>query len=79
VLGVTDDYPRYVIDPLAPLPKRWTDHLGPIRILAEPAEGWVLARRRGAAPFALRVRTLLNTDRDPVHGPFTVVEKAKRK
>lgn len=76
---MSDEPTRYVINPLAPFPKRWRDPIGPLRVLAEPAEGWLLVRRPGAMPFVLHVRQILNTERHPVHGPFTVVEKARRR
>lgn len=72
--------PRYVLNPLAPFPKRWLDKNGqPITVMGDPMKGWLLARRPGAAPFAIHVSDILNTNRHPHRlGPFTVVEKAKR-
>lgn len=61
----------YVINPLSPLPKRWVDAAGEIRLLmTTPAEGYVMARRRGAAPFVISVRDLLD-------GRFVPVQKVK--
>ena len=68
---------KYVIDPLSPFPKRWEDHRGPLRVMCEPAEGYVMIRRRGAMPFCLPVATLLNAERDPFHGPFRLIEKRR--
>lgn len=71
---------RYVINPLAPFPKRWLDKDGqPITVMGEPTKGWLLARRPGAMPFAIHVTDILNANRR-LHrfGPFTVSEKAKR-
>lgn len=51
----------YTHTPVSPLPKRWVDAAGEIRLLmTEPAEGYVMARRRGAAPFVISVRDLLD-------------------
>lgn len=61
---------KYAIDPTAPLPKRWRDEHGPIRIMGGPHEGYVLARRPGCMPFVLTVKQLLNTEKHPYHGPF---------
>jgi len=59
----------HVINPLSPLPKRWVDAAGEIRLLmTEPVEGYVMARRRGAAPFVISVRELLS-------GRFMPVQK----
>jgi hypothetical protein len=65
---------RYVIDPLAPLPKRWADHIGPIRVMGGPVEGYLMVRRPGNVPFVLTVAQLLNAERHPTHGPFTLVK-----
>jgi hypothetical protein len=64
---------RYVLDPLAPFPKRWRDHHGPIRVMMGPCEGWVIGRRPGCIPFLLTVSDLCNATRRPIHGPFEVV------
>lgn len=56
----------YVIDPTEPLPKRWKDERGPIRVMCEPVEGYIMARRPGAAPFILSVRELLRGDYEPI-------------
>lgn len=59
----------YVYTPGSPLPKRWVDAAGEIRLLmTTPAEGYVMARRRGAAPFVISVRDLLD-------GRFMPVQK----
>jgi hypothetical protein len=65
---------------MAPFPKRWLDKDGqPITVMGEPTKGWLLARRPGAAPFAIHVRDILNANQR-LHrfGPFTAVEKTKR-
>ncbi|CAI2936054.1 ribonuclease H family protein [Aminobacter niigataensis] len=69
----------YVIDPTVPLPKRWRDGHGPIRIMGEPQEGYVLARRPGCMPFVLTVKQLLNAEKHPHHGPFEGEIKTKLK
>lgn len=68
----------YIISPLAKFPKRWRDHLGPIRVMCEPVEGYLLARRPGAAPFAISVREMLNAEKHPVHGPFLLADATKK-
>lgn len=61
----------YVYTPGSPLPKRWVDAAGEIRLLmTQPVEGYVMARRRGAAPFVISVRDLLD-------GRFMPVQKVK--
>lgn len=50
----------YAVDPSSPLPKRWEDDHGTIRVMCEPHEGYVMARRKGAAPFVISVRDLLS-------------------
>ena len=62
----------YALSPLAPFPKRWRDHLGPIRVMGGPIEGYLLVRRPGAMPFAISVRQMLNAERHPTHGPFEI-------
>lgn len=69
------DAPHYVIDPDAPLPRRWLDHYGPIRVMCEPVEGYVLAKRPRCRPFVLHVSELLNAEPHRTHGPFQVVER----
>ena len=69
---------KYVIDPLEPFPKRWFDHIGNITVMCEPVKGYVMVRRPGAAPFVLSVREMLNTDKNPVHGPFTVLRQQRQ-
>ncbi|KZE34078.1 hypothetical protein IMF23_04190 [Chelatococcus daeguensis] len=66
------DAPKYVLDPLSPFPKRWRDHIGPLRVMCGPVEGYVMVRRKGGAPFVLRVSDLTNATRDPPHGPFVL-------
>lgn len=56
----------YAIDPLAPFPKRWGDERGEIRVMCDPHEGYVMARRRGAAPFVISVRDLLSGKYEPI-------------
>jgi hypothetical protein len=68
-----DRLPRveYAVNPIAPLHKRWRDHLGTLRVITGPAEGWVMVRYTGSArPFCLRLSELLNADAHPNHGPF---------
>lgn len=69
----------YVIDPLAKFPRRWRDHIGPIRVMCEPVEGYLLVRRPGCAPFALSVRQILNAEKHPVHGPFVLADATNKK
>lgn len=47
----------YAVDPTQPLPKRWTDQLGPSPAAYDPA-----SRRlcHGASPFCIRVQDLLS-------------------
>lgn len=61
---------KYVIDVMSPFPKQWRDHIGPIRVMCEPHEGYVMVRRPGATPFVLSVRNILNSVSHPTHGPF---------
>ena len=61
---------KYVVDPMAPFPKRWRDHVGSLRVLAGPFEGWLMVKRPHAEPFCLKVSTILNATGHPVHGPF---------
>lgn len=61
---------EYVIDPLAPFPARWRDHISSFRVMAGPVQGYVMVRRPRAVPFCLHVRQLLNADQHPIHGPF---------
>lgn len=63
----------YAVDPTQPLPKRWKDSIGPIRLLmTAPVEGWLLARRPGAAAFAITVRDLLSGNFEPILPKSTV-------
>jgi len=64
---------RYVIGATDKFPKRWRDHHGPIRVMTEPIEGYVMVRRPRAVPFVLSVAQLLNAEGHPVHGPFEIV------
>ncbi|WP_156420734.1 hypothetical protein [Aureimonas sp. AU22] len=65
----------FAISPGAPIPKRWMSPGGPIRVMCEPVEGYVLARRPQAIPFVLSVSELLGSARHPhPHGPFEPVE-----
>lgn len=51
----------YVYSPGSPLPKRWVGVKGEIRLLmTAPVEGYLMARYRGAAPFVISVRDLLD-------------------
>lgn len=57
----------YVYDPTAPLPQRWKDKTGPIRLMIiSPVEGYVMARRPGASPFVISVRDLLSGWWEPI-------------
>lgn len=57
----------YAVDPIEPLPKRWKDKNGPIRLMTRsPVEGYVMARRPGAAPFVLSVPDLLSGEWEPI-------------
>lgn len=56
----------YVFDPTEPLPKRWKDSRGPIRLVCQPHEGYIMVRRPSAAPFILSVRDLLSGAYDPI-------------
>lgn len=56
----------YAIDPFAPLPKRWEDEHGEIRVMCEPHEGYVMARRKGCIPFVIRVIDLLSGEYEPI-------------
>lgn len=54
--------------------KRWMTPLGPIRVMGEPVEGYVMARRPQAVPFVLTVAELFNAARRPHQfGPFEAV------
>ncbi len=58
--------------------KRWMTPGGPIRIMCEPVEGYVMARRPQAIPFTLTVRELMGASRHPhPHGPFEPILKGK--
>lgn len=50
----------YAISLLASFPKRWRDEHGEIRVMGEPIEGYVMARRKGSAPFVISVRDILS-------------------
>lgn len=64
----------YTIRPGQVFPTRWRDHIGPLRVMAGPAEGYVMVRRPRAYPFVLPVPVLLNAAQHPTHGPFELVE-----
>lgn len=68
----------YVLDPLAPFPPSWCDHIGNITVMTNPVKGYVMVRRPGAMPFVLAVGQLLNAEKHPVHGPFTLIASTKR-
>ena len=70
---------QYVIDPTRPFPKRWKDSIGPLRVMSEPIEGYLMCRRPGGAPFILSVRQILNADQRTPHGPFEIAEKPTRR
>jgi hypothetical protein len=65
-----DQAPKYVISPGDGFPLRWEDHIGPLRVIGQASEGYIMVRRPGGAPFVLQVSQLLNARPDPVHGPF---------
>jgi len=70
----------HTIAPGAPIPKRWKSPGGPIRVMCEPVEGYVMARRPQAAPFVLSVRELLGSSQHPHHfGPFEPIISATRR
>lgn len=60
----------FAVDPTEPLPKRWVDcrtsDCDVIRLLCQPHEGYVMARKKGAAPFVLSVRDLLSGRYQPM-------------
>lgn len=68
---------RYAIGLGQALPKRWRDHLGPIRVMGGPHEGYVMVRRPRAEPFVIKLAELLNAEQHPVHGPFEFVERSR--
>jgi len=74
-----NDPPEYVFAPGTPLPKRWKDRTGPIRVMCEPVEGYVMVRRPGAMPFVLHVSELLNQARHPTHGPFRLCDPINKR
>lgn len=66
------------MNPLAPFPKRWRAADGrPLRVICGPAEGWLMVRFRGAAPWCITVPELLNASGHRF-GPFTLNEPRKR-
>lgn len=57
----------YAVDPTQPLPKRWSDDLGPIRVMTpNPVEGYVMIRRPGAMPSVISVSDLLGGRYEPI-------------
>lgn len=57
----------YAIDPTQPLPKRWTDKNGPLRVMTtHPVEGYVMVRRPGAMPTVVSVSDLLSGRYEPI-------------
>ena len=64
----------YVVSLLAKFPKRWRDHIGPIRVMSEPIDGYLMVRRPGAAPFVLSVKQMLNAEKHHSHGPFLLAD-----
>jgi hypothetical protein len=67
---------KYAVNPLAPFPKRWSDKIGNIIVMCEPVKGYVMCRRPGAVPFVLSVAQILNAEKHPYHGPFTMIPPA---
>lgn len=74
---MTSHITQYVIDPTEPFPKRWRDHIGPIRVMSGPHQGYLMVRRPGAVPFVLHVSQILNAERHHTHGPFEIVGGGK--
>jgi hypothetical protein len=57
----------FAVDPTQPLPMRWSDGIGPFRLMTtSPIKGYVMARRLGCAPFLLSVTELLDGSRTPI-------------
>lgn len=60
----------FALDPTKPLPKKWMDcttsNCDVIRLLCQPHEGYVMARKKRAAPFVLSVRDLLSGRYQPM-------------
>lgn len=71
---MTQPVTRYVVALGASLPKKWRDARGPIQVMSEPVQGYVMARRPGRIPFVLTLRQLLNAEKHPTIGPFELVE-----
>ena len=67
----------YAISPMEPFPRYWHDHVGNLRVLGGPHDGWLLMRRPGAMPFALRVAHVLNARSHHIHGPFRLGKAPK--
>jgi adenylosuccinate synthase len=60
----------YAYDPTSPIHKLWQDDKGHVRVICEPAQGYVMARRPGAMPFVISVSDLLSGKRyQPVIRP----------
>ena len=53
----------------------WSTPLGPIRVMCEPIEGYVLARRKGAMPFAIHYMDLTRNSNKHKYGPFEFLGK----
>lgn len=70
---------QYVIDPTMPFPKRWKDSIGPIRVMSEPIEGYLMCRRPRGIPFILSVEQILNIKFCTPHGPFEIVSKPTKR
>lgn len=63
----------YAIDPTQPLPRRWKDKNGPIRLMmTQPEEGFVMARRPNGPPFCIHVHDLLGGYYEPQVQPKRV-------
>ena len=70
---------KYVVDPLAPFPKRWKDRHGAFKVMAGPVDGYLMVRRPGCLPYVLHVTEILNSANRPhPHGPFECLEPTKR-
>jgi len=69
---------KYVVDPAAPFPKKWSDHIGPINVMTEPVAGYLMVRRPGCTPFVLSVKQMLNAEPTrSITGPFVLFEKKR--
>lgn len=68
---------KYVVG-VGAFPRRWSDRIGKITVMGEPIKGYVMCRRPGAMPFILSVSQILNAEKHPTHGPFTLLEPVRQ-